>query len=134
MFARLRSFLTTLIQRERFEDSLDEEMRFHLDAQTEDLVRTGVPRAEAARRARVQFGSIEAVKNDCRRVRGLWITGEVEAESNIHLGFAVLAGWLARLRGAASNPRRSPEMSSKCRRGRYTRRTTGSSTRGSSSR
>ena len=35
MFARLRSFLTTLIQRERFEDSLDEEMRFHLDAQTE---------------------------------------------------------------------------------------------------
>ena len=69
MFPRLRSFLTTLIQRERFEDSLDEEIRFHLDAQTEDLVRTGVPSAEAVRRARAQFGSIEATKDDCRRAR-----------------------------------------------------------------
>ena len=52
MLPRLRSFLTTLAQRERFEDSLDEEMRFHLDGQTEDLIRTGMPPAEAARRAR----------------------------------------------------------------------------------
>ena len=50
MFPRLRSFLTTLTQRKRFEDSLYEEVRFHLDAQTEDLVRTGVPPKEAARR------------------------------------------------------------------------------------
>ena len=77
MFPRLRSFLTTLTQRERFEDSLDEEVRFHLDAQTEDLARTGVPPAEAARRARVQFGSIEAMKDDCRRARGLRITDEL---------------------------------------------------------
>ena len=38
---------------------------------TEDLVRTGVPPEEAARRAREQFGSIEAMKDDCRRVRSL---------------------------------------------------------------
>ena len=37
MFPRLRSFLTALTYRERFEDSLDEEVRFHLNAQTEDL-------------------------------------------------------------------------------------------------
>lgn len=73
MLPRLRSFLATLVQRQRFEDSLDEEMRFHLDAQTEDLVRTGIPPSEAARRARAQFGSVEAMKNECRRVRGLWI-------------------------------------------------------------
>ena len=73
MFPRLRSFLTTLTQRKRFEDSLYEEVRFHLDAQTEDLVRTGVPPEEAARRARVLFGSIEAMKDDCRRARGLRI-------------------------------------------------------------
>ena len=77
MFPRLRSFLTTLAQRQRFEDSLDEEMRFHLDAQTEDLVRTGMPPTEAARCARVQFGSIEAMKNECLRVRGLWIADEL---------------------------------------------------------
>ena len=77
MLPRLCSFLTTLVQRERFEASLDEEMRFHLDAQTEDLVRTGMSPAEAARRARAQFGSIEAMKNACRRVRGLWIVDEL---------------------------------------------------------
>ena len=73
MFPRLRSLLTTLPQRKRFEDSLDEEVRFHLDAQTEDLVRTGAPPEEAARRARVLFGSIEAMKDDCRRARDLRI-------------------------------------------------------------
>ena len=77
MLPRLRSFLTTLAQRQRFEDSLDEEMRFHLDALTEDLVRTGMPPTEAARCARVQFGSIEATKNACRRVRGQWVADEL---------------------------------------------------------
>ena len=71
MFPRLRSFVTTLIRRQRFEDSLDEEMRFHLAAQAEDLVRAGVPPAEAGRRARLQFGSIEVLKDDCRQARGL---------------------------------------------------------------
>ena len=77
VFPRLRSFLTTLTQREHFEDSLDEEMQFHLDAQTEDWVGNGVPPAEATRRARMQFGSIEAVKDDCRRVRGLRTADEL---------------------------------------------------------
>ncbi len=72
MFPRLRSFVTTLTRRKRFEASLDGEIRFHLDAQAEGLIRTGVPPAEAARRARMQFGNVEAVKDDCRRERGLW--------------------------------------------------------------
>ena len=81
MFPRLRSFLTTfLTQRERFEETLDEEMRFHIDAQTKDLVRTGVPPAEAARRARAQFGSIEALKADCRQARAPWSTGDLSSE------------------------------------------------------
>ena len=46
MFSRLRSFLTTWTRRERFEDSLDEEVRFHLDAYAEDLVHSGVPRRD----------------------------------------------------------------------------------------
>ena len=78
MFPRLRSFLATLILRDRFEDSLDEEVRFHLEAQTQDLVRAGVPPEKAARCARVQFGSIEAVKDDCRRVRGLRVIDELQ--------------------------------------------------------
>ena len=45
LLPRLRSFLSTLTRRERFEASLDEEMRFHLAAHAEDLVRSGVPPA-----------------------------------------------------------------------------------------
>ena len=78
MLARLRSFLTAWTRRERFEDTLDDELRFHLEACTEELVRAGVPRREAARRARVQFGSIERAKDDCRQARGLRLADELE--------------------------------------------------------
>ena len=91
MLARFRSFLTTWIRRERFEDGLDEEMRFHLDAHTEDLVRSGVPRREAARRARVHFGSVEGAKDACRQARGLRLTDELEQLMiNIRLALRVL--------------------------------------------
>jgi hypothetical protein len=71
---RLRSLIAALLHRGAFEETMAEEMRFHLDAHVEDLVRSGLPRDEALRRARVEFGSAEAVKEDCRRARGLqWI-------------------------------------------------------------
>ena len=91
MFSRLRSFLTAWARRDPFEDALDEEVRFHLEACTEDLVRAGVPRREAARRARVRFGSIEGAKDDCRRARGLRLADELEQTmTNIRLGFRML--------------------------------------------
>ena len=91
MLARLRSFLTAWIGRERFEDVLDEEVRFHLEACTEELVRAGLPRREAVRRARVQFGSIESAKDDCRQARGLRLADELERTmTNIRLGFRTL--------------------------------------------
>ena len=88
MFARLRSFLTAWTWRERFEDSLGEEVRFHLDAHAEDLVRSGVPRREALRRARIHFGSVEGMKDDCRRMRGLRLADELERLTS-HVRLAV---------------------------------------------
>ena len=78
MLARLRSFLAAWTRRARFEDALGEEVRFHLEACTEELVRAGVPRREAERRARVQFGSIQSAKDDCRGARGLRLADELE--------------------------------------------------------
>ena len=40
----------------RAEQEIDEELRFHVDMETEALVRTGLNRAEARRRALVAFG------------------------------------------------------------------------------
>ena len=78
MFSRLRSFLTAWTRRDRLEDALDEEVRFHLDAHAEALFRAGVSRREAVRRARIHFGGIEGVKDDCRHARGLRLIDEAE--------------------------------------------------------
>lgn len=79
MFSRLRSFLTAMTRREDFESSFDEEVRFHLDAYADDLIRSGIPRVEAMRRARLRFGSVERAKDDCRRARGLRLGDELRA-------------------------------------------------------
>ena len=50
---------------------MDAELGFHIDTFAEDLIRSGVPRQEAMRRARIQFGGIERAKEECREVCGV---------------------------------------------------------------
>jgi putative ABC transport system permease protein len=50
---------------------MDAELRFHIEACTEDLVRSGVPRDEALRRARIEFGGLERAKEECREARSI---------------------------------------------------------------
>ena len=69
--------LRSLFRRRRFEDHLSEELRFHIDAYTDDLIRSGMSPDEASRRARVEFGGVESVREECRRARGLRLTDEV---------------------------------------------------------
>lgn len=53
---------------------MDAELRFHLDAYAEDLVRAGFPRGEALRRARLEFGGLEQTKEQCRDALALsWL-------------------------------------------------------------
>src|SRR5690606_556567 len=73
MFARLRSFLRTLLARRRFDDELSAEIRFHLEARAADLEGQGLSPAEAARRARAEFGGVDVMKEDARRARGLGV-------------------------------------------------------------
>jgi putative ABC transport system permease protein len=49
---------------------MDTELQFHLEAYAEDLVRSGVPRQEALRRARLEFGGVDKTKEECREARG----------------------------------------------------------------
>src|SRR6202522_1243688 len=66
LWSRLRSWLQAMLQRSRIESEMDAELRFHMEAYAEDLVRSGVPRPEAQRRARLEFGGIETAKEECR--------------------------------------------------------------------
>jgi predicted permease len=60
-----------LAHRARAESEMDAEMQFHLEARTADLMREGLPREEARRRARVEFGGVERAKQECRDARGI---------------------------------------------------------------
>jgi len=51
---------------------MDQEMRFHLDALTDDLVRSGLSREEAERQARLSFGGVEVAQEQCREASGLY--------------------------------------------------------------
>jgi predicted permease len=81
MLQRLRSLFRGLFQRRRFEEAMAEEMRFHIAQYTEDLVRAGVSPAEAARRARMEFGSVDGAKDDCREARGLRLADELSRDA-----------------------------------------------------
>ena len=72
----VRARLRLLLFREEVEQRLDEEFRFHLDMETERLVRAGVDPREARRRARAAFGGVEAHKDAMRDGRGwAWLWG-----------------------------------------------------------
>jgi putative ABC transport system permease protein len=70
-WSRIRSWLGATLRRPRMESEMDAELRFHMEAYAEDLGRGGVPRQEAIRRARIEFGGIERVKEEGREVRGV---------------------------------------------------------------
>jgi putative ABC transport system permease protein len=69
--SRFRSWLLAVLGRTRMESEMDAELRFHIEAFAEDLVRSGLPRREALRRARIEFGGIERAKEECREARGV---------------------------------------------------------------
>jgi predicted permease len=71
LLARLRSWLKWMVRRQRLETDLETEVRFHIDSYAADLVRSGVPAAEAMRRARIEFGGIESHKDAVRASMGL---------------------------------------------------------------
>ena len=71
MMARLQSWWSALVHRSRFEDEMRAEMQFHVQARIDDLIAGGMRRDEAERQARMEFGTVDAIKDDCRQSRGL---------------------------------------------------------------
>src|SRR5208282_6405724 len=66
----LRFRLATLFQRSRMSAEMEEELRSHIQHRADDLERSGLNRAEAERRARIEFGGQERFKEECREARG----------------------------------------------------------------
>ena len=71
MISDLLYRLRALLRRNSMEAELDEELRAHFERQVEKYTQSGLPREEAARRARLEFGGLEQVKEECREARGV---------------------------------------------------------------
>ena len=66
------------------ERDLRDELQFHLDRQIAELVRSGMPPAEARAAALREFGGVEQAKEACRDARGFGLLREVRQD----LGYA----------------------------------------------
>ena len=67
---RLTHWLRSVLRRGRLESDMADEMAFHLAARAEALEREGLPREEALRRARLEFGAPDRYKEECRSRSG----------------------------------------------------------------
>jgi putative ABC transport system permease protein len=63
------NWIRRVFQKSQAEKSLDKELQFHLDRQISDYVAAGVQPAEARRRARLEFGTLDRVKEGVRDTR-----------------------------------------------------------------
>src|SRR5438105_11053298 len=63
---KMKHILLWLFVRRRLESSLDQEMRQYVEEIARRKIHAGVPEAEAWRQARVEFDSIERVKEEVR--------------------------------------------------------------------
>ena len=88
LWVRLRA----LLFREAVEEELDDEIRFHLDMSTEQLMRDSLSPDEARRKALLDFGGVERFKEKTRDARGLPLMEDLTR--NLRVG----------LRRLASNP------------------------------
>jgi putative ABC transport system permease protein len=82
MWSDLLFRVRALLSRPSFERQLDDELRFHLERQTEKHVARGLARQEAARLARIELG-LEQVKEECRSSWGVSLVETVMADLRV---------------------------------------------------
>src|SRR2546421_5874628 len=67
----LKLRLRALTFQKRVERDLEDELDFHVEMQARKNVLAGMSEAEATRRARIQFGGPDQVREECRDARGI---------------------------------------------------------------
>ena len=71
---RLQLRLRALFQKQRLDEQMDEEMRSHLEMQTEENIDAGMKPEEPRYAALRKFGWVESIKDTCREQSGVsWI-------------------------------------------------------------
>jgi len=68
--AYLRSLAARCFHRSQVAEDMEEELHSHIQYRADDLERSGLDRAEAERRARIEFGARERFKEECHQAMG----------------------------------------------------------------
>jgi putative ABC transport system permease protein len=74
MLSKLRTRIRALLRKSEMERELNEELRYHIERQTEQNIRLGMNPDEARHAARKTFGGVEQAKERSRDARGVrWL-------------------------------------------------------------
>src|SRR5262245_44145492 len=74
MLSKFRTRIRALLRKPEVERDLDEELRYHIERQTEQNTRLGMNPEEARYAARKAFGGVEQAKERSRDARGVrWL-------------------------------------------------------------
>ena len=68
--AWIHSLAAKFFHRAQLSDEMDQELHSHIQLRADDLERSGVPRAEAERRARIEFGAYQRYKEESHEALG----------------------------------------------------------------
>ena len=66
----LRFRIAAVFHRSQMNAEMEDELRTHIQHRADDLERSGLARAEAERRARIEFGGYQRVKEECHEAAG----------------------------------------------------------------
>src|SRR2546428_10756943 len=89
LFRKLQLRLRALFKKQKLEAQMDDEMRSHVEMQTQENIEAGMNPEEARYAALRQFGWAESIKETCRDQRG--VTGIENLAQDIRYGVRMLA-------------------------------------------
>jgi predicted permease len=87
--SRIATWWKAVTRPEQLSNEIEDELVFHIEKYAEDLMRRGLPREEAFRRARVELGGLAAQKENCRAAWGTRAWDELQ--SDLRYAFRMLA-------------------------------------------
>ena len=71
---KIQRWSRALFQKQELDAQMNDEMRLHIEMQTQENIMSGMDPTEARRDALRQFGGMESIKETCREQRGFtWV-------------------------------------------------------------